>query len=63
MNRPSLVILNTYLEKMEVQVMETRRNVLGEKRPLVAISYKVTDLYVESNRVINFTVAEFRNPI
>lgn len=48
---------------MEVQVMEMRRNVLEEERPLIGISYKVTDLYVESNRVINFTVAEFRNPI
>ena len=43
---------------MEVQVMELRRNLLGEKRLLVGISYKVTDLYVESNRVINFTVAK-----
>ena len=43
--------------------MEMRRNVLGEERPLIGISYKVTDLDVESNRVINFTVAEFRNPI
>lgn len=43
--------------------MELRKNVVGEKRPLVGISYKVTDLDVESNRVINFTVAEFRNPI
>ena len=48
---------------MEVEVLEVRRNVLGEKRPLVGISYKITDLYVESNRVINFTVAGFRNPI
>lgn len=40
-----------------MQVIEMGRNVLGEKRPLVGISYKVTDLYVESNRVINFTVA------
>ena len=48
---------------MEVQVMELRRNVLGEKQTYVGISYKVTDLYVKSNRVINFTVAGFRNPI
>ena len=44
---------------MEVQMMELWRNVLGEKRPLVGTSRKVTDLHVESNRVINFTVAKF----
>ena len=48
---------------MEVQVIELRRNVLEEKRPLVGISRKVSDLYVESNRIFDFTVAKFRNPI
>lgn len=45
------------------QFMETRRNMRAEEHSQFRISDNVTDLYVESNRVLNFTVARFRNPI
>ena len=44
---------------MKGQVMDLRKKVRREKRLLVGICCKVTDLYVESNRVIDFTVAQF----